>query len=131
MHALRIRSRDPDDDRGSDPHPVLRTTTGEDMESSYAIGQNEVIRSTVQFVALAAFLIPTFPSIPRIGWSRLNQWTLGLIRLRSLGCGPLLLLALFLINQQANSILRRHDVTIGFLGASRSEIDRLVNARGG
>ena len=110
---------------------MLRTTAGEDMESPYAIGQSEVIMSIVEVVALAAFLIPAFQLIPLIGWSTLNQWAFVLICLISLGCGPLLLLAVFLINQQANRILRSHDVTVGLLGVSGTEIDRLREARGG
>ena len=112
-------------------YPMLRTTAGEDMESPYAIGQAEVIMSIVEVVALAAFLIPAFQLIPLIGWSTLNKWAFVLICLISLGCGPLLLLAVFLINQQANRILRSHDVTVGLLGVSGTEIDRLREARGG
>ena len=109
--------------------PIILYTRMEDMDDPSTLGGFEVFLYLTQIVALAAFLVPAFRLIPKIGWSTLNQLAFVLICLISLGCGPLLLLALFLINQQANRILRDHDVTVGFLGASRREIDRMREAR--
>ena len=109
--------------------PIIWYLRVDDMDDPSTLGGVEVFLYFTQILALAAFLVPAFRLIPRIGWSTLNQLAFVLVCLISLGCSPLLLLALLLINQQANRILRNHDVLVGFLGASRQEIDRLKDAR--
>lgn len=108
--------------------PAIQYAGLEDGESVVSVGTIGVVLYLVQIVALAAFLVPAFRLIPLIGWSTANQLAFVLVCLLSFGCSPLLLLAMFLINQQANRILRDHDLRVGFLGVPRSEIDRLRKA---
>ena len=109
--------------------PLIWLSRAEDMDAPATLGSIEIFLYLAQVFALAVFLVPAFRLIPWIGWSALNQLAFVAICVISFGCGPLLLLALFLINQQANRILRSHDVAVGFLGASRQDIDRMREAR--
>lgn len=101
---------------------AIRAAKGEDLESAYAISQNDTILYAIQLGALLAFLSPGLQLIRRIGWSRLNQVVFVLICLLSTGFGPLLFIALFLVNREATRILRAGNVEVGLLGASQAEI---------
>lgn len=109
--------------------PMIWNSAVEDTENSETIGKTADFLFFLKLLALAAFVVPAYQLIRRIGWSALNQLAFLLICGLSTGCGPLLFLAVFLINREANHILRSQGVTIGLLGVSRSEIDRMREAR--
>ena len=109
--------------------PMIWDSAVEDTENPVTISRTADFLFFLKLLALAAFVVPAYQLIRRIGWSALNQLAFLLICGLSTGCGPLLLLAVFLINREANHILRSQGVTIGLLGASRSEIDRMREAR--
>ena len=114
--------------------------------SSIARPTAAVITNLAQTVATIACMIAGYRLIREIGWSRANQiiffvfCILDLVpRLISLenmssfktnplggiGCGMLVFIAIFLINRDANRILRANEVKIGLLGPCRGEIERL------
>lgn len=107
------------------PLPMIWNSAVEDMENSLTTSKTADFLLFLKLLALAAFVVPARHLIRRIGWSALNQLAFLLIRRLSTGCGPPLRLAVFLIKREANHILRSQEVTIGLLGASRSEIDRM------
>ena len=78
----------------------------------------------VQAVAVAALMVPAFRLIGRIGWSAANQLVFLVICIASFAASPLLLVALFFINRDANRILRDRGIEPGLLGVSRRELAR-------
>lgn len=105
-------------------YPLLRHLVGEDPTSQYSMRQMTVAVGMVEFVGLLAFVVPAFGLIRAIGWSRMNQVVFVVICLASAGCGPLLVVALLLINREANRLLRADGLVPGVLGVPTDAIAR-------
>ena len=96
------------------------------------IGQGSFTRAqlavvAVQAIAVAAFMVPAFRLIGRIGWSAANQLVFVVICIASYAASPLLLIALFFINRDANRVLRDHGIEPGLLGVPRRALARFEN----